>query len=156
MLLRNLVTGIAVLLCLNAPARAEMYKIDNPASNIDNPATRMNNPNPLSPPTQPAPQPIVKDESTTTKPVEPKPVKQFKEQPQSNPTIHKKKYYSKTAKVYIIAAKIAFDKDDYNKVVAITEDALRRIKAGTLIASKKAKQKLDKYKAVGYGLLENK
>ena len=154
MTLRRLATGIAAILCLYAPARAAMYKIDNPASNIYNPAARMNNPNPLSPPTKPAPQPIVKEETTTTKPVEPKPVKQIKEQPQSNPTIHKKKYYSKTARVYIIAAKIAFDKDDYNKVVAITEDALRRISAGKLKASKKEKLKLVNYKTVGYALLQ--
>jgi hypothetical protein len=81
-------------------------------------------------------------------------VKQIKEQPQSKPTIHKKKYYSKTARVYIIAAKIAFDKDDYNKVVAITEDALRRISAGKLKASKKEKLKLVNYKTVGYALLQ--
>jgi hypothetical protein len=156
MILRRLATGIAVLLCLNASAMAEMYKIDNPASNIDNPATRMNNPNPLSPPTQPAPQPIVKKETTTTKPVEPKPSKQIKEQPQSKPTIHKIKYYSKRARIYIVAAKIAFDKDDYKKVVAITEDALRRISAGKLKASKKEKQMLVKYKNVGYAMLGKK
>jgi hypothetical protein len=38
--------------------------------------------------------------------------------------------------------------------ISITEDALRRISAGTLKASKKTKQKLAKYKVLGYGLLE--
>lgn len=51
-------------------------------------------------------------------------------------------------------AKKAFAQDDYLDFLSITEDALRRINAGTLKASKKAKQKLDKYKVFGYGLLE--
>lgn len=168
--LRKLTAGIAVLLCLHAPATAAMYTIDNPAekinnpadkmynpathvnnpaSNIYNPATRMNNPNPLSPPTQPVPPPTVPEATTTTKPA-----KQIKEQPKSKPIIPQKSYYFKTVKAYINAAKKAFAQDDYREFVSITEDALRRINAGTLKASKKTRQKLAKYKVFGYGLLE--
>jgi len=155
MILRITAAGIAVALCLNAPATAEMYKIDNPASNIDNPATRMNNPNPLSPPTQPVPQPKVSEETTPTKQVETKSAKPIKDQTHPKSTVHKKRHNSKTARAYINAAKNAFEKDDYEKVVSITEEALKRISAGTLKASKKEKQKLVKYKKVGYGLLQN-
>jgi hypothetical protein len=149
MYLRRLATGIAVILCLNAPARAAMYKIDNPASNIYNPAARMNNPNPLSPPTQPVPQPKVTEVTTPTKPA-----KQIKKQPQIKSAIPQKRYYFKTVRAYINAAKRAFARDDYIEFISITEDALRRISAGTLKASKKTKQKLAKYKVFGYGLLE--
>jgi hypothetical protein len=38
--------------------------------------------------------------------------------------------------------------------LSITEDALRRISAGTLKASKKTERKLVRYKVFGYGLLE--
>ena len=147
--LRRLATGIAVILCLNAPARAAMYKIDNPASNIYNPAARMNNPNPLSPPAQPVPQPTVREVTTTTKPA-----KQIKERQQPKSAIPHKSYYFKTVRAYINAAKKAFVRDDYIGFLSITEDALRRISAGTLKASKKTKQKLAKYKVLGYGLLE--
>jgi hypothetical protein len=153
MLLRIFATGIAVVLCLNAPATAEMFKIDNPASNIDNPASRMNNPNPLSPPTQPVLQPTVNQE-TTTKYAEPNPAKQIKDQSKPKPTIHKKRHYSKTVRAYINAAKKAFEIDDYKKVISITEEALRRISAGTLKASKKEKLKLVNYKTLGYALLQ--
>jgi hypothetical protein len=148
MTLRRLATGIAAILCLNAPARAAMYKIDNPASNIYNPAARMNNPNPLSPPTQPVPQPTVTEVTTT------KPAKQIKEQPRPKSTIPQKSYYFKTVRAYINAAKKAFVQDDYMEFLSITEDALRRISAGTLKASKKTERKLAKYKVFGYGLLE--
>jgi hypothetical protein len=153
MLLRKLAAGIAVLLCLNEPARGAMYTIDNPAANIYNPATRMNNPNPLSPPVQPVSKPPVTD-TTTTKPAEPIPAKQLKEQPKPKPIIRKKRYYSKTVRAYITAAKKAFDKDDYKAFISITEEALKRINAGTLKATKKEKQQLVKYKIFGYGLLE--
>lgn len=161
---------IAVVLCLNAPATAAMHTIDNPAekisnpadkmynpatqvnnpaSNIYNPATRRDNSNPLSPPTQPVPQATTPEVTTTTKPVE-----EIKEQPQTKPTIPQKSYYFKTVRAYINAAKKAFAQDDYVEFIAITEDALRRISAGTLKASKKTRQKLVKYKVFGYGLLE--
>ncbi len=169
--LRRAVAGIAiVLLCLNAPATAAMYtiknpaekirnpadkmynpatQVNNPASNIYNPGTRMDNPNPLSPPTQPVPQPTVPEVTIPTKPA-----KQINEQPQPKPAIPQKNYYYKTAGAYINAAKKAFNKDDYREFISITEDALRRIRAGTLKVSKKTKQKLVGYKIFGYGLLE--
>jgi len=147
--LRRLAPGIAVILCLNATARAAMYRIDNPASNIYNPAARMNNPNPISPPTQPVRQPTVTEVTTPTKPA-----KQIKERPQPKSAIPHKSYYFKTVRAYINAAKRAFARDDYIEFISITEDALRRISAGTLKASKKTKQKLAKYKVLGYGLLE--
>jgi hypothetical protein len=149
--LRILAAGIAIVLCLQAPAAAEMYKIDNPASNIYNPATRMDKQNPLSPPSPPVPPPTVPAVTTTTKSEQ-----QIKEQPQTKPVIPKKSYKFKTVEAYIDAANKAFIHEDYISFLSFTEDALRRINAGTLIASKKLKQKLDKYKAVGYGLLENK
>jgi hypothetical protein len=147
--LRRFATGIAAILCLNAPAWGAMFEINNPASNIYNPATRMNNPNPLSPPTQPVPQPTVTETTTATKPE-----KQSKEQPRPRSTIPQKSYYFKTATAYISAAKKAFARDDYLEFLSITEDALRRISAGTLKASKKTERKLTKYKVLGYGLLE--
>jgi predicted DNA-binding protein len=149
MLLRRLAAGIAAILSLNAPARGAMYKIDNPASNIYNPATRMDNPNPLSPPTQPVPQPAVTEVTPATKPA-----KQIKEQPRPRSAIPRKSYYFKTAGAYIKAAKKAFTQDDYMEFLSITEDALRRISAGTLKASKKTERKLVRYKVFGYGLLE--
>ena len=149
--LRTSAAGAAIVFCLHAPAMAEMYKIDNPASNIYNPATRMDNPNPLSPPTQPVPPPPAKELTKATEPA-----KQFKEQPeaQPNPAVPHKRYKFKTVGEYINAAKKAFNSDDYIEFVSITEDALRRINAGNLKASKAARQKLTKYKVVGYRLLE--
>jgi len=126
-----------------------MYKIENPASNIYNPAARMDNPNPLSPPTQPVPQPTVKEVTTTTEPA-----KQIKEQPRPKPTVPQKRYFFKTAGMYIVAAKKAFARDDYIEFISITEDAQRRISAGTLKASKKTKLTLARYKVFGYNLLE--
>jgi hypothetical protein len=149
MLLRRLAAGIAAILCLNAPARGAMYKIDNPASNIYNPATRMYNPNPLSPPTQPVPQPAVTEVTPATKPA-----KQIKEQARPRSAIPRKSYNFKTAGAYINAAKKAFAQDDYMEFLSITEDALRRISAGTLKASKKTERMLVRYKVFGYGLLE--
>jgi hypothetical protein len=149
MTLRRLATGIAAILCLYAPARGALFEIDNPASNIYNPATRMNNPNPLSPPTQPVPQPTVREVTATTEPA-----KQIKEQARFKASIPRKSYYFKTANAYINAAKKAFAHDDYVEFLSITEDALRRINAGTLKASKKAERKLARYKVFGYGLLE--
>jgi hypothetical protein len=162
--------GITLVLCMNAPATAAMYKINNPgekisnpadkvynpatkvnnpASNIYNPASRMNDPNPLSPPTQPVPPPTATEVTTSTRTAI-----QSKDKLKSTPAIPHKSYYYKTVRAYINAAKKAFSKDDYIEFIAITEDALRRIKAGTLKASKKSKQKLFKYKIIGYELLE--
>jgi hypothetical protein len=170
--MRMSAVGIAIILCLYAPATAEMYKIKNPAekinnpadkmnnpathindpaSNIYNPAARMDNPNPLSPPTQPVPQSTVTGVTTT------KPAKQLGGNPQlqTRPAIPEKSYHFKTAGEYITSAKKAFTRDDYREFLAITEDALRRIRAGTLKTSGKTKQKLDKYRILGYGLLKD-
>jgi hypothetical protein len=160
MKLKRLATGIAVtVITLQTPAMSAIYTIDdpankiknpgnkiynpasrinNPASNIYNPASRMDNPNPLSPPTQPIS------------------AEQTKEQLQSQPkvTISHKSYHYKTVKAYINEAKKAFNGDNYIEFLSITEDALRRINAGKLKASDKAKQKLEKFKVFGYGLLE--
>lgn len=99
----------------------------------------MDNPNPLSPPTQPVPAEKLKE--------------QLKTQPRL--AIPRKSYHFKTVRAYIYEAKKAFNQDDYMKFLSISEDALRRINAGTLKASEKAKQKLEKYKLFGYGLLAN-
>jgi hypothetical protein len=168
--LRRLAAGIAVVLCLTAPAAATMYMIDNPAdkirnpadkmynpatdinnpaSKINNPVTRMDKPNPVSPPTRPVPQPTVPEVTPATKPA-----KQIKLQPEPKPAIPQKSYHFKTVGAYIDAANKAFTQDDYRAFLSITEDALRRVNAGTLKASKKTRQKLVKYKVFGYGLLE--
>ncbi|MBT0663874.1 hypothetical protein KI809_06120 [Geobacter pelophilus] len=165
---RKIVAQIVVILCLHAAASAEMYKIknpaekinnpadkiynpatqiNNPAANVYNPATRMNEANPLSPPTQPVPKSTAPEVTTANKPT-----KLSKEQ--SRPDIPQKSYYFKTSKEYVAAAKKAFVQEDYLEFLSITEDALRRIQAGTLKASKKTKQQLAKYKEFGYGLLE--
>lgn len=164
MTVRRLATGIAALmLVLNTPALSAMYTIDNPADKINNPAdkiynpatdiknpaatiynpaSRMDNPNPLSPPTQPVP---------ATKSAD-----RLKEQVQTKPrlAVPHKSYHFKTVKAYISAAKKAFNQDDYLKFLSVTEDALRRIKAGKITASEKEKQQLKKFKQFGYGLLE--
>lgn len=126
--------------------------IKNPASNIYNPAAQMDNPSPISPPTQPIPRPEVAKPAT-----EAVPAKQIKDPPKPLPklVVPQKRYPFRTAAAYLAAAKNAFNRDDYVEFVSISEDALRRVNAGTLPASKKAKQKLVKYKAFGYGLLEN-
>jgi hypothetical protein len=150
--MRRLFSGITVVLCLYVPATAELFKIDNPASNIYNPATRMDNPNPISPPTQPVPHP----EMTAVTPTS-KPTAQIKEQtqPQHQPNhnIPHKSYHFKTAIEYIDAIKMNFKRENYKKALSITEDALRRIRTGTLKASKKTKQKLNEYKVSGYKLM---
>jgi len=164
MTVRRLATGIAALvLALHTPALTAMYTIENPAnkiknpaekiynpatdiknpaSTIYNPAARMDNPNPLSPPVQPVPAK--------------KPADRIKEQVQAKPriAIPHKSYHFKSVNAYINAAKKAFSQDDYLKFLSITEDALRRIHAGNLTASDKAKKQLEKYKIFGYGLLE--
>jgi hypothetical protein len=163
---------VAVVLSIYSTALTAMYKIDNPAdriknpaekihnpateiknpaSNIYNPASRMNEPNPLSPPTQPVPQPTVTEEVTATPPVE-----KIKEKSSLKPkqAIPHKNYHFKTVKAYVVAAKKAFNRDDYREFLSITGDALRRIRAGTLQASAEIQQKLTRYETFGYGLLE--
>ncbi len=157
-------TGIAVLvLALHTPALSTMYTIENPADkiknpaekiynpatdiknpagNIYNPAARMGNPEPLSPPVQP--EPVVKSAAQVNGGGQTAPGR----------AIPHKSYHFKTVKAYISAAKKAFSQDDYLKFLSVTEDALRRIKAGKLASSDKAKQQLEKYRVFGYGLLE--
>jgi hypothetical protein len=147
-----LTVGIAVLLfSLHTPAMSANYKIDNPASSIYNPAARMDNPNPISPVTQPVPQPNATKEITSANPAI-----QANERPlsQDGRAIQHKKYYFKTVGAYINAAKKAFNRDDYMEFFSISEDALGRINAGTLRASINTKQKLVKYNRFGYELLD--
>jgi hypothetical protein len=167
-MLRKIATQLVVILSLSAAVSAEMYKIknpaekinnpadkiynpatqiNNPAANVYNPATRMNEANPLSPPTQPVPKFPATEVTTATAPTK------LNKEP-SRPAIPQKSYYFKTAKEYVTAAKKAFVQDDYLEFLSITDDALRRIQAGTLKASKKTRQQLAKYKEFGYGLLE--
>ncbi|MDO9307479.1 MAG: hypothetical protein Q7V04_00295 [Deltaproteobacteria bacterium] len=148
---------VAVVICLQTPAMPANFKIDNPAANIYNPATNMDNPSPISPPTQAIPKPEVIKVITEAVPVE-----QVKEQPRPKPqlqtppkpAIPKKSYNFKTVGAYVNAAKKAFIQDDYREFISITENALGRIDAGTLKASKKTRQKLTNYRTFGYGLLQ--
>lgn len=146
---------VAVVICLQTPAMPANFKIDNPAANIYNPATNMDNPSPISPPTQAIPKPEVIKEIPEAIPVE-----QIKEQPRPQPqtppkpAIPKKSYNFKTVGAYVNAAKKAFIQDDYREFISITENALGRIDAGTLKASKKTRQKLINYRTYGYGLLQ--
>jgi hypothetical protein len=151
--MRRVGAGIVVALCLNASAMAEMFKIENPASNIYNPADRMGDPNPLTPPTQPVPQPAAPKETTTTMPPPPE---QVREQPAPHQELavpHKSSSFI-TAKAYLAAADKAFNKGDYRKFLSMSEEALGRIRAGTLTATKKAKQKLLRNRALGRELLK--
>ena len=168
--MRRLTVIIALVLCLNAsaPATAAMYVIDNPAGKISNPAGNMNSPasqnnnpaaniynpgarmdnrNPLSPPTK-APEPTASAASAPA--AAPQPAQRQRYPPE----IPQKKYYYKTAGAYIRAAKKSFVKDDYVEFLSITEDALRRINAGTLKASANTRHKLNQYKVFGHGMLE--
>ena len=135
---------------INNPAD-KMYnpatQINNPAAVIDNPAGRMDNPTPLTPVPQAVPQISSPGAAVATPPA-----KQAAERP-PKPAVPHRHYPFKTVKEYIAAAKKAFAQDDYLEFLAITEDALRHIGAGTLKASKKSRQKLLKYQTFGYGLL---
>ena len=143
---------LAIVICLYSPAFSAMYTIENPAdkiktpadkmynpaidiknpaSNIYNPAGRMVDPNPLSPPTQAVPEPVV----VKTAPMPEQPVVKAK------PKIPIKNYDFKTVNQYINAIKKAFTKDDYVEFLSLTEDALKRIKEGTLNAPQKIKIK---------------
>jgi len=166
--MRRLTVMIALALCLTASAAtAAMYVIENPASTINNPAGSMSNPaaqtnnpasniynpgtrldsrNPLSPPTQPS------TAATSASPAASTTAKTARQQ--YKPEIPQKKYYYKSVGAYIRAAKKAFSDDDYVEFLSITEDALRRIDAGTLKASANIKHKLNNYKTFGNGLLE--
>jgi len=170
--MRTATAMIALALCLTASsaATAAMYVIENPASSINNPAGNMKNPatqtnnpasniynpgsrldsrNPLSPPTQPLQQSTAATTPASDAPTAAKTARQ-----QYKPEIPQKKYYYKTVGAYIRAAKKSFSEDDYVEFLSVTEDALRRINAGTLKASANIKHKLNNYKTFGYGLLE--
>lgn len=126
-------------------------QINNPASKIYNPADRADNPDPLSPVTPAVPKPPVTNNMPVAVPAE-----QIGKRPLSQATVAVpiKRYHFKTVGLYFSAAKKSFGRDDYSEFVSITDDALRRIRAGTLTASNKSKQKLLKYKAFGQSLLE--
>ena len=171
MFTQRIAAALLGIVCLSAPVTAAMYRIENPAgtmsnpaekmsnpatrtnnpaSNIYNPGAAMGNPTPLSPPTKPVPAPRVVEAAPETKLD-----KQIKSQPEPKVAVPVKSYHLKTVDAYVTAAKKAFIEDDYVRFVSITEDALRRIAAGTLKASNKSKQQLLKYRAVGRGLLNN-
>ena len=151
--MRRVGAGIVVALCLKASAMAEMFKIENPASNIYNPADRMNDPNPLSPPSQPAPQPTAPKDATTTPPPPPEQVREQRAPHQERAVPDKRSSFT-TAKAYLAAADKAYNKGDYRRFLSMSEEALSRIRAGTLTASKKAKQKLARNRDLGRKLLE--
>jgi hypothetical protein len=173
--MRRVTALLALVLCLNetAAATAAMYVIENPAdkisnpantmsnpaaqtnnpaSNIYNPGARMDNPSPISPPTQPLPKTTAKAAAPAVGAASPE--HQARDQKRFKPEIPQKKYYFKTVGEYVAAAKKSFAKDDYVEFLSVTEDALRRINAGTLKASAGMKHKLHNYKTFGYGLLE--
>jgi hypothetical protein len=147
--MRRVGAGIVVALCLNTSAMAEMFKIENPASNIYNPAERMNDPNPLSPPNQPVPQPTAPIDTTP-------PQEQVKEQrvPHQERAVPHNSSSFTTAKAYLTAANTAYNKGDYRRFLTMSEEALSRIRTGTLTATKKAKQKLLRNRDLGRKLLE--
>jgi len=150
--MRRVGAGIVVALFLNASAMAEMFKIENPASNIYNPADRMNDPNPLSPPTQPVPQSIAPKEATTATPPPPEQVREQRATHQERAVPHKSSSFT-TVKAYLTAANKAYNKGDFKRFLTISEEALSRIRTGTLTASKKAKQKLARNSVLGRKLL---
>ncbi|GFE61957.1 hypothetical protein [Geobacter sp. AOG2] len=159
--MRRAAAGIVVALCLTAPAAAEMFKIENPASNIYNPADRMDKPNPLSPPTQPVPPPPPSPPKETTAPpaattTPPPPPEQVKERPvpHQERAVPHKRYSFTTVKAYLTAADKAYKKRDFRRFLSLNEEALHRIRTGTLTATNRAKQKLLRNKALGRALLE--
>ncbi|HIJ86777.1 MAG TPA: hypothetical protein HPP97_03730 [Desulfuromonadales bacterium] len=131
---------------MNNPAT----QIKNPASNIYNPADRMENPDPLSPVTPAIPRP------PEAKNIPAVPAVKTGKRPLIRATVAvpHKEYHFKTVAAYIFAAKKAFSRDNYSEFLAITDDALRRIAAGTLKASNKSRQTLLKYKIFGQSLLD--
>ncbi|HBG05521.1 MAG: hypothetical protein A2075_04535 [Geobacteraceae bacterium GWC2_58_44] len=170
---QKIAAGCIFLLCLETTATAAMYKIENPASTIKNPAdkmsnpatntsnpasniynpgSRMDNPSPMSPPTQPVPVQVPKATEVSPEKV---PAQQTKDRPGPSAAIPPKKYHFRSVNAYLEAAKRSFARDDYAEFLSITEDALRRINAGTLKASPKSRQQLIKYRKFGHDLLGN-
>lgn len=146
---------VAGLCCLNGPATAAMFVIENPAGQISNPAARMYNPathtaNPAVNIYNPVlatdnrkvpPTPAATEPAPPTRPVK------------AQPELKQKKYHLKSVKAYIATAKRSFVIDEYAEFIAVTEDALRRINTGTLKASRQSEEMLVKYRAIGYVLL---
>jgi hypothetical protein len=154
--------GTSLLVCMFSSAIAADYTIHNPADKIRNPAERMYNPaadikNPAAVITNPAAQ-MTTNPNPLPSVVPPVvvPAEQGQQEVKKRvvPVVPKKYYTFKKVREYLDAAKKAFVKDDYQEFTAITEDALRRIDAGSLKASAKTRKKLDKYKVFGYSLLE--
>jgi len=143
--------GIMLALQMASPVSAGVNPIQNPAANIYNPASRMDNPNPLTPPS-PVTPPEPPAKSVTIVP-EPPVQLQPKAQPTPKPVVTPKTYNLTTDKAYIIAANKAYANNDNLEFLAITEEALRRINAGTLKATKKSRQTLEKYKQLGNRIL---
>jgi hypothetical protein len=165
---KRLAAGLVIVLAVSSPAMAAMYVIDNPASRIDNPASKMSNPaakesnpaagiynpaartnsaNPLAPVTPPQPQ-RPPDAKSANVPAN------SGGSPQVKPAA-RESYRFRTAKQYIKAAQRAFVNDDYQRFITISEDAIGRIRTGTLKASSKEKAKLERYRTFGRALLEN-
>ena len=164
--LRGFLIAVATLISLTGMAVAANYNINNPADKINNPASKIANPadkiynpssninnpastvtNPAAQLTNPSPlsvaQPAVKQAEQVTPGVDRRLL----------PVVEKKYYTFKKVKEYINAAKKAFVKDDYPEFIAIAEDALQRINSGSLRASVKTKNKLNKYREFGYSLM---
>ena len=148
--MRRLVAGIAIVLFFHTAAKAAMNPINNPATNIYNPASRMDNPDPLSPPTQPVPELKTTEVTPVAPPIPAAQRIKAQPQPQKKPGIPQKRYSHKTVAAYLGAAKKSFARKDYGELLFITEDALGRISAGTLKASRKTKQQLVNYNKIGY------
>jgi hypothetical protein len=170
--MRRCTVMMAFLMCLaaSAPGGAAMYVIENPAGKISNPADRMYNPatqpsnpasniynpgtrlderSPLSPPTPPE-----QKATATAAPEAPVVANKGQTGRRGQTQIPRKKYYLQSAGAYVRAAKKAFTEDNFVEFVAITEDALARINAGTLKASAQLRHKLNQYKTFGYGMLQ--
>lgn len=165
--MRTFLSLLAMLVILRSTVMAVDYNIHNPADKLENPAGRMSNPaesiynpsgnitNPAVKITNPAgqmanPNPLAPVVKTVTQTVEqPGPVAAKP----ATPVVPKKYYTFKKVSEYLVAAKKAFVKDDYIEFVAVTEDALRRIKSGGLKSSGKTIRKLEKYRLFGYSML---
>ncbi len=145
--MRHQIITIMLALQIASTVSAGVNPIQNPAANIYNPASRMDNPNPLTPPSPVTPpEPPAKSVTTAPEPtvqIQPKP------QPTQKPVLVPKSYNYKTVKAYINASNKAYAGNDNPEFLSITEEALKRIDAGTLKASVKSRQTLENYKKLG-------
>lgn len=166
----KIAAGIAAIFWLSTPATAAMYRIENPAdtiknpadkmynpattknnpsANIQNPASGMDDPDALAPPGKPGTAPRVAKVSGTAS-------KQSKDQPGPHTTVvPRKNHHFKNVSTYLKTAERSFALEDHLGLISISEDALRRIAAGTLKASKKTKKTFLMYQAYGYAALES-